>query len=96
MVTLVRFSAGSLTADRNMISLDLKKSGFNDLRSDVLSRLVEFWCMENCEGAWRIEETTHRLTVWFNMSQDVVTFMISREYLYFKSNYCEKQFMLAD
>jgi hypothetical protein len=81
----MRHRAGSEASLRYNLSLNLIRAGLDEPRSDLLSRFIEFWCQKNCNGDWRIEETTLSLTVWFDLARDVVLFKISDEYDYFDS-----------
>ena len=82
----MRHTAGSDTDRHFKISLNLVKAGFNETKSDLLSRFIEFWCQKNCQYEWRVEETTKMLTVSFDSTRDVVLFRISEEYDYFMDN----------
>ncbi len=80
---MVRHTAGGESSLQYRLTLNLIKAGLDELRSDLLSRFIEFWCQKNCLGDWRVEETTRSLTVWFDLPRDVVLFKISDEYDWF-------------
>jgi hypothetical protein len=83
MASMMRHQAGSDRFLQYRLNLNLIKAGLGELRSDLLSRFIEFWCQKNCNGDWRIEETSRSITVWFDLSRDFVLFKISDEYDYF-------------
>jgi hypothetical protein len=78
----VRHTAGSDASLQFVMSLNLIKAGLDETRSDFVSRFIEFWCQKNCVGAWRVEETSANISVWFDLPRDVVLFKISDEYDY--------------
>jgi hypothetical protein len=86
MDTMMRHTAGNGVSLQYRLSLNLVRAGLDELRSDLLSRFIEFWCQKNCIGDWRIEETSRSLTVWFDLARDVVLFKISDEYDYFSDH----------
>lgn len=82
----MRHKAGSERFLQYRLSLNLIKAELGELRSDLLSRFIEFWCQKNCNGEWRIEETSRNLVVWFDLSRDFILFKISDEYDYFSEH----------
>jgi hypothetical protein len=92
MVPFMRHSAGNETSLQFVMTLNLIKAGLDEMRSDLLSRFIEFWCQKNCQGKWRVEETSSHLTVCFDLPRDIVLFKISDEYDYFNEGHSQVVF----
>lgn len=70
---------------RYRFSLDLYRARIDNSRSLLLARFIEFWCQQNCLGAWRVMDDGRFVNVWFDTCRDIVLFKMTDEYDYFDS-----------
>jgi hypothetical protein len=60
------------------------------LSAATLTRFIEFWCQDNCNGKWRVEETEKGITISFKSTIDAIYFKFSEYMPYCGGSIIEK------
>lgn len=71
------YMAGSSTPMPHIIRVSLR--GFDQTRSDLITRWIEFWCQSNCESGWHLKEYETHVEVGFEDLSELVHFKLSPE-----------------